>query len=265
MNGLRGGLRVLAVQLRLGAVNAMQYRADFVMQGLMAVMWVGVAVVPLMVVYQDRTHVAGWSWPQAMVVMGAFTFMKAVLEGVISPSLAAVVEHVRKGTLDFILLKPVDAQWLVSTARLEPWRVLDMVGALGLVVLAMVRLGRWPSALQVIAAAVLLAMGVLVMHSLWVLVVCLSFRVVRVDNLGYLLASLFDAARWPVTVFRGALQLLFTWVLPLAMMTTWPAMAVLGSLAPQTAVAAAGLALGFFAVSRVAWLASLKYYTSASS
>jgi ABC-2 type transport system permease protein len=28
-----------------------------------------------------------------------------------------VMDHIRKGTLDFVLLKPADAQFLVSTAR----------------------------------------------------------------------------------------------------------------------------------------------------
>ena len=39
---------------------------------------------------------------EALVVVGWFTAVKAVLDGAVSPSLTAVVEHVRKGTLDFI-------------------------------------------------------------------------------------------------------------------------------------------------------------------
>ena len=62
------------------------------------------------------------------MVVGWFTLLHAVLEGAVSPSLTAVVEHVRRGTLDFVLLKPADAQFLVSTAKLEPWHIVDSAG-----------------------------------------------------------------------------------------------------------------------------------------
>ena len=57
--------------------------------------------------------------PESLVVVGFFTLLHAVLEGAVSPSLTAVVEHIRHGTLDFVLLKPADAQFLVSTAKLR--------------------------------------------------------------------------------------------------------------------------------------------------
>jgi ABC-type uncharacterized transport system permease subunit len=77
-------------------------------------------------VFGVRQQVAGWSFEEALVVVGWFTLLRAVLEGAVSPSLTAVVEHVRKGTLDFVLLKPADAQFLVSTAKFEPWRIVDV-------------------------------------------------------------------------------------------------------------------------------------------
>ena len=45
-----------------------------------------------------------------------------------APSLGNVVEHIRKGTLDFVLLKPADAQFLVSTSRFEFFRFVNVVG-----------------------------------------------------------------------------------------------------------------------------------------
>jgi ABC-type uncharacterized transport system permease subunit len=47
--------------------------------------------------------------------------------------------------------------------------------------------------------------------------------VVKVDNLTYLFSSIYDAARWPASVFRGAVAFLLTFVIPLAVMTTYPA------------------------------------------
>ncbi len=262
---MRRYLALLGVQLRASAAVAMQYRLDFLVGGGLAVFWMGWSLVPLLVVYGHRDGVAGWSFPEAMVVLGWFTLMKGLLEGAVNPSLASVVEHIRKGTLDFVLLKPADAQFLVSTAKFEPWRLADLLGALVIFGVAFRRLGRLPEPGHVAAALLLLACAAWTLYSLWILVISAAFHVVKVDNLSFLLSSIFDAARWPVSVFRGAWRLVFTVVIPLALMTTWPAMALLGKLDLRTGLAAALGAAAFSAVSRLAWLRSIARYTSASS
>jgi ABC-2 type transport system permease protein len=122
-------LRLLAVQLRASLLLAVQYRVDFLAEGLVGVFWVATALVPLLAVFQARSHIAGWSFGEALMVVGWFTLLEGVLEGAVSPGLASIVDHIRKGTLDFVLLKPADAQFLVSTARIQPWRVTNAVGA----------------------------------------------------------------------------------------------------------------------------------------
>jgi ABC-2 type transport system permease protein len=92
-----------------------------------------------------------------------------------------------------------------------------------------------------------------------------SFWVVRLDNLMFLLGSIFDVARWPVQVFHGAWRFVFTFVIPVAVMTTFPAMALLGRLGARTALATAGGALLLLALSRVIWRTAIRSYTSASS
>ena len=261
--------RLLRVQLRMAVVGAMQYRADFVVRGLIALLWMAVALAPILVVFGARKEVAGWTFAEALVVVGWFTLLKGVLEGAVSPSLTAVVEHVRNGTLDFVLLKPADAQFLVSTAKFEPWRVIDLAGALAIFVYAFKLLGRWPHLPQVLLALVFLALATVTLYSIWILVVCASFWVVKVDNLSYLFGSLFDAGRWPIDVFRGvfhgALRFAFTFVFPLALMTTYPAQALLGKLAAPTAILALGGGAIFAALSRRVWRRALALYTSASS
>lgn len=265
LRGLRRYLRLLRVQADVSAVLAMQYRFDFFFKGVMALFWLAVTLVPLLVVFSQRDHVAGWSWPEALVVLGWFSLLKAVLEGGVSPSLNAVVEGVRTGALDFVLLKPADAQFLVSTARFEPWKVIDLLGSLGILAYAFHKLGRWPAPGNVAVALVLLLVAVLLLYSIWILVVSASFWVVRVDNLSYLFGSIFDAGRWPIDVFKGALRWIFTVVFPLALMTTYPAKALLGTLDLQTAglVLVGGIAFAAFA--RAVWLRAIRFYTSASS
>ena len=257
--------RLLAVQIRTSFTLAVQYRFDFFAEGMLAVVWLAITLVPLAVVYARRTSVAGWSYPEALVVVGLFSMLKAVLDGGVMPSLNHVVDGVRKGTLDFILLKPADAQFLVSTARFEPWRILDFLGSIGIVLFAFHRLARWPGASSVCVGLCLFGVALMLVYSLWILVVSLSFRVVKVDNLSYLFMSIFDAGRWPIHVFKGALRVLFTVVFPLALMTTYPAQALLGTLTRTHALLAGAGGMLFTAAARLIWQRSLRAYTSASS
>ncbi len=260
-------LRLLSLQLRTSTLLAAQYRWDFFIDALISIIWAATAVVPLLVVYApqggSRPGIPGWSFPESMVVIGWFILIQGVLDGAINPGLQAVVEHIRKGTLDFVLLKPVDAQFLVSTSRFELWHATSLVTSGLVFAAAFRRLGRLPSLAGLAEAAVLLVLAVLILYSLWILIVSLAFYVVKVDNLTYFFSSIFDAARWPSTVFRGALRIVFTFIIPLALMTTWPAEALLGRLVPTTLFAAAAGALAFAGVSRAVWLLSLRRYTSA--
>jgi ABC-2 type transport system permease protein len=86
-----------------------------------------------------------------------------------------------------------------------------------------------------------------------------------VDNLTYLFTAVFDAARWPSSVFRGIVRIIFTFVVPLALMTTFPAQAMLGKLSGAALLLSIGGALFFAGVSRTVWLRAIGRYTSASS
>ena len=256
-------LAILSVQLRRSLLVAMHYRVDFVINAVMSVFWTISALVPLFVLYASRKTVVGWTWPEALVVVACFTMLKGVLAGAIQPSLQAVVEQVRKGTLDFLLLKPADAQFLVSTSQFELWRTSDIVSGGIVLAYAFSKLGRAPSVSGVALMLLLLVSATVILYAIFIIVISLAFRFVKVDNLSYLFLSIYDAARWPSSVFRGVFSFLFTFIIPLSLMTTYPALAVLGRLTVVDLAVAVGTATGFFVISRVVWLRSIAHYTSA--
>jgi ABC-2 type transport system permease protein len=254
---------LVAVQLRSSLLISMQYRADFLLDGFVEVFWMVTAFVPLRLVFGLRPVIAGWHFGEALLVMGWFTFLEGILEGAINPSLASVVDHIRKGTLDFVLLKPADAQFLVSTARFQPWRAINVLTSLLIFAWGFREIGRGPTAAALATSAVMSIAAVAVLYSLWMLTVSAAFYVVRIDNLSHLFSAIFDAARWPIDVFRGLVRLVFTFVIPLALMTTYPAEALLGSLSGRTIAESLLGALVALAVSRQVWKTSISHYTSA--
>ncbi len=257
--------RLLLVQLRASLLLATQYRADFLIDGAIEIVWTSTAIAPLLVAFQGRATIAGWSFGEALVVLGFFTLLQAALEGAINPSLVAVVQHIRKGTLDFVLLKPADAQFLVSTARFYPWRSVNVVTALVIFVVAFRAIGRTPAFADCAIAFAFFAASVTVLYSLWLLVVCTAFYAVKIDNASDLFNAIFDAARWPSSVFRGFVRFVITFVVPLALMTTVPARALLGIIDVETIVGAIAGTIGIAVFARFVWTRALAGYTSASS
>ncbi|HEY3803747.1 MAG TPA: ABC-2 family transporter protein [Kofleriaceae bacterium] len=258
-------LRLFRVQLGISVAQAMAYRANFLLEGVFGIANALLTLLPLIVVYAKADEFNNWTYPDALVVMAYFQALRAILEGVISPSLVDLVQNIRNGSFDYVLLKPVDAQMLVSAARYEPWKIFDLLFAIGLAVYAFMLRGYPPSVPDVVFGLALLASGAVAMYGLWIICAALAFWVGRLDNLMFLLGSIFDTARWPVAVFPGIWRLFFTFVIPVAVMTTFPAMAILGRLEPRQAVGTLVGAIALLAVSRVVWRAALRSYTSASS
>jgi ABC-2 type transport system permease protein len=256
-------VRLLGTQIRASLLLFMQYRLDFFVETGLSLFWIAVSLVPLLVLFGQRREVAGWTWPEALLVVAWFTCLKGVLEGGIQPALEAVVEHIRRGTLDFLLLKPADAQFMVSTARFEVGKVTDVLAGFLMAAYALRRLQHVPSLGSIVATLALLAGAVLILYSIWIVVVSLAFYVVKVDNLSFLFGSIYDAARWPASVFRGVLAFLFTFVIPLAVMTTYPALAILGRLQTWRVLFALLGALVFAGVGRLVWKGALRRYTGA--
>jgi ABC-2 type transport system permease protein len=254
---------LLVIQLRAAVLLSLQYRLDFVLQVVMALFWSASALLPLWVLFSTRAGVAGWTAAQTLLVVGFFTALKGALVGVIQPSLSNVVEHIRKGTLDFLLLKPVDTQFLLSTSKLELPHLTDVAAGFAIVLWALARAGVQPSWVHVLLALAVLGCALAILYALWILVVSLAFAVVKIDNLSYLIVSTFEAARWPSSVFRGALAFIFTFIVPLTIMTTFPALALLGRLTGVQLVTAISVAAALLLLSRFVWLRALRSYTSA--
>jgi ABC-2 type transport system permease protein len=258
-------LRATSANLRIALMLALQYRASFVAEAVMAFAWIAWTIVPLLVVFQFREGIAGWTQDEALLVIGFFTVLEGITSAFVDPNLRAVVEQVRDGTLDFTLLKPVDTQLLVSVHRIQPTELPHLLAGLLLVGVAASRLPRAPAALEVAQAAALLLAGTAILHALWTIIVSTSFWFVKVDNLSVLLRTTMDTGRWPMSFFPTAVRLVLTFLLPVGLMTTYPALALRGLLEPGSLAVAAGVAVGFVIGARLVWRWAIGHYTSASS
>lgn len=255
---------VLAALVRLNVAEELQYRANFVASLLGTLFWIGTALLTLGLFFRHTTRLGGWDFWEVVVLLGVFNALTGVIEAVLRPGIGQLASEVKSGTLDLVLVRPVDAQLLVSFRQLDLWRFTDVVFGLGLAGYALVRLHHVPSVLQILAFLIAFAAAVLVVYAIWVALMSLAFWFVAVENLSVLFDAVYEGARYPVTAYPGALRFVFVYLLPIAWTTTIPASALTGRLGPAIALGAAGVGATAFLLTRGLWRIALRRYTGAS-
>ena len=270
MGSARGsGLRRHLITLRrfwgTALAGQMEYQLNLLIELLAMAGNMAGSVFVLSLVYGQGHRLGGWSWEQALVVLGVSTLLDGVASTLLRPNLSTLVTHVQQGTLDFVLLKPIDSQFWISTRTVSPWGLPEIGAGLALFVWAARRAGASAEPATLTTAALMLLASVAILYSLWFLIATTTIWFVKTWNATEVLRAALAAGRYPITAYPGGLRTFFTLVLPVAFLTTVPAEAILGRAAGSwlllsVAVAGAGLLLcrGF-------WRFALRFYTSASS
>jgi ABC-2 type transport system permease protein len=258
-------LGLVLLSLRLGVLDALQYRADFVIQLLQSFVGLLTALAGLAVVFGQTDELGGWTQDELVALVGVFLVVRGLIGSVVRPSMERLMEGVRKGTLDFTLTKPADAQLLVSVREVAVWQLVDV--ALGVVIttIAIVNLGERIGIERAGAFALVLVAGLAIIYSFLLVLATLAFWLVRLENILVIFGTMYEAGRWPVGIYPPWLQVGLTLVVPVAFAITIPVEALIGRLEPSTMVLAVGLAIAFLVASRAFWKFGLRRYTGASA
>lgn len=254
-------LRVFLLFLRLSLAAEMEYRLNFLLGLLSSALTLLGALFGLVLLYQGGYRPGGWAWEEALLVLAAFTLLQGLGGTLLAPNLNKIVEHVQQGTLDFVLLKPLDPQFWLSLRVFSPWGLGDFLLGLGLLFYAGLRLGL--GAWDYLAFAGYWVLGALMLYSLWFLLATTSIWFVKIYNVTEVLRGLLEAGRFPVGAYPALYRVFFTFVVPVAFLTTVPAQAALGR--GEVPLLASGLALSLFLLARGFFRFALRSYTSASS
>ncbi|GAB5602133.1 ABC-2 family transporter protein [Thermus sp. FJN-A] len=254
-------LRVLRLFFLTSLAAEMEYRANFLLGLLSSALTLLGALFGLYLLYQGGYRPGGWAFEEALLVLAAFTLLQGVGSTLLAPNLNKIVEHVQQGTLDFVLLKPIDPQFWLSLRAFSPWGLGDFLLGMGLLLYAGKRLGLGLGDYALFALYFLL--GALMLYSLWFLLATTSIWFVKIYNVTEVLRGLLEAGRFPISSYPALYRVFFTFVVPVAFLTTVPAEAALGQgRAPLLALGMAGV---LFGLSRAFFRLALRGYTSASS
>jgi len=250
---------------RIGAMNELQYRVNFFIQLFQSLVALGTGLIGLAVVFSHTTTLAGWSRPELLVVMGVYTLMGGLINVTIQPNMQLLLNDVQQGTLDYILTRPADAQLQVSVRQVHIWSATDILLGMGVLFVAFFQLQSTLGILQAIIFTALLLLGGLMIYSFWLIMTTGAFWVIRMENILELFQGVYQAGRWPTTIYPNWLQVGLTFLVPVAFAVTVPAEALTGRLTIATLLEALVLTIALLLFARWFWKLGLRYYSGASA
>jgi len=257
-------IRLLRIFYQNTLANELEYRLNFWSNLGLSLFWLTWAALSVRVYFFHTESIAGWTYPELLVVMGLFFALNGFRQMLLSPNLHRLSEYVRLGTLDYILTKPIDSQFMVSLRYIGVYNWGDPLLGLGLAGYGLWLLRQVPSLGQVLLFALLFAAGLGLLYSFNLIVQTTTFWLVNVERADALVVGLLETARFPASFYQGWVRAALTVIVPVAFMTTFPAQALLGRLPWSTVLAALALAAGLFVAASAFWRLALRYYTGAS-
>lgn len=258
-------LRVSWLFFKLGVLNELQYRVNFVVSLFQAAIALVTGLVVLALVYSHTEELNGWTQPELLCVLGIQILMGGVIRTSIQPNMTRLIEDVHDGKLDYALTKPEDAQMLVSVREVRIWQVVDVISGLIVLAVGLSRISTDVSATDAAAFAVSLVLGAVLIYCFWLVIATVAFWVVNMWTAVELFDGVFQTGRWPIGIYPPWLRVGVTFLVPIAFAVTVPAEALTSRLDWQTLAFAFVFAVTFFAVTRWFWRFGLRRYSGASA
>jgi len=262
---MKNVLKLLSAFLKVNVQMSLAYRTDTVVNVLLNLMWLGWELLSLGIIFNNTDTIGGWGFGELVGLLGVFRLVHTLMMALIWPNTEKFNQSIRDGSMDYTLLQPVNSMFLVTFSRITVWRVWDLVLAAVLIVVGVNLAGDTTTPLSIVTFGVLTVSGAIVIYSLWIVLIALTFWFTKFDNNVTILQALLDAGRYPVTVYPVWLRILVTFIVPIAVATTVPLQALRGDLTISRALMFFVIGIASFLVASQVWKRGLKQYSGASS
>lgn len=258
-------LRLLRLFAAVSLQNETAYRFDFLLKLVGALINVCGELFTLWAIFANAKSLAGWGPYEVIVLLGVFRIMVGLIGMVIGPNMRATMEDVRSGGLDYVLVKPISAQFYASFRNWVFFRGLDAVTGLILIIVGCSLLSAKVSLATLGLFIVTLSAGAVIIYSFWLILATTTFWFTRIGNIEMVFWNVFHAGRYPLEVYQPWLRWLLTFILPLAFLTTFPAEALVGRGSYTTLLTSLTVAPAMLLIATAFWRFGLRRYSGASA
>jgi ABC-2 type transport system permease protein len=259
-------LSIYAALWKNSVAREMSFKSNFLLWILVELLWFGLQLSFISVLYLHTDHIGTWTKWQVVLLIGASHFIQQVYQAFFLVNCTNLSELVRTGKLDFLLLLPVNTRFVVSLRQVDLGAFVNASSAVAVMVYAARQLHLVPTLVQVLGFLALCVTGIAIHYSLMFLLAGISFWTVRAQGIVWGYYNLFNVARMPDEAFGGLFKAVFTFALPMLLVSNVPVRLLADKLnSPKPVFLLLAMSVVCFGVSEWGWRASIRRYTSASS
>src|SRR5262249_55459189 len=179
-------------------------------------------------------------------------------------------ELVRTGDLDFLLLRPIDEQFLISLRRIDWGAAPNVLMGAAVMVVALVNMPWHFDPLALVLFFLTLGCGLLIAYTFMLMLTSVSVWLVRNQSLMEMWWLFSSLARYPREIFGSKawtqpLGWMFTYILPILLVSNVPARVMVKAIEPDLVAYTLFATVATLWVSRRFFRHALRSYRSASS
>ncbi len=259
-------LTIYAALWKNSVAREMGFKSNFLMWIVVEMLWFALQLSFIVVIYQHTENIGDWTKWEVVLLIGASHFIQQVFQAFFLTNCTQLSELVRSGKLDFMLLLPINSRFIISLRQVDLGGFVNATTAVAVMIYASRQLHLDPGVGELAGFAALAATGILIHYSLMFLLASVSFWTVRAQGIVWGYYSLFNIARMPDAAFRGLFKAVFTFAIPMLLVSNVPVKLLVQRLSSSSdALLLLGMSLACLAISEFGWRFAVKHYTSASS
>lgn len=258
-------LKIFLIIKKIGFIMRASYKLNFYLLIFAVFFQMFLTLIFFHTIFRFTQNISGWSYFELLIVVGSYMIVEGLI-WMLFGQLGGLRDMIRRGSLDTLLVKPVDTQFLISFWRGDIEDISRLATGLIVIVYAVKNLGF--DLEKIIIGGffyfLMLVSGTVIAYSIGLMFQSLNFWLIRGFSLFIIQDSIISMSRFPVEIFTNKFfRLFFTFVAPVAFISTFPARIFIHGFQWKLVLGSFTLAVIFFWLSRKFWLFSLKHYCSA--
>lgn len=242
----------------------LEYRANFLTRIVIDILWYAAQITTFEVLFRHTNKIGDWNLAQMKVFLGVVFIADAFYMVVFSENFDQFSEKVRKGDLDLLLAKPVNSQFMISFQKTSTAALGNLAIAVSWFTYSLLQLDSFHWG-RVFWLLILIPCGLVALYSVRFSIAATAVIFARSDNLQFIWYQIYRLGMRPDSIYSPWLKWLLLTVLPVGVVASVPARAILEP--PQWGLFIWVMVLASLLVylSHRFWKFALGFYSSASS
>jgi len=223
-------LSIYKVCVGTAIAKALTYRLNFISSLLITLGFNILFPLVTILIYRSGASFPGWDFYEVLLIQSTYTLSLGLSSIVFSNVLWATLRHIREGSFEIVLLKPLNPLFFLIATSFDPASAGLVIGGGFMFAFSLAHTGITAAAIPVFL--LLFAAGFAVMAGINMIMAATSFKWVGNSRIPEIFDTIMNFGKYPIAIFPRAIQGVSTFVIPVSMIGFFPASALLGRFEP---------------------------------